>query len=152
TRAVGHAGAMAGGSDDAAGKERWFMEKFGVDRVFTPENPVFSAKGAVVTNIAHIPLALNAVMRENATRPDFEPEGNLALKAGFGNDRGLELPQDLRSPVVKAMAPYDAQIAALNEQIGALFPRQSMKDTSGASQMDATTQVTSLHGVAMLDA
>jgi hypothetical protein len=27
-----------------------------------------------------------------------------------------------------------------------------MKDCSGASQMDATTQITSLHGVSMLDA
>jgi len=152
TRAVGHAGAMAGGSDDASGKERWFMDKFGVDGIFTPDNPVFSAKGAVVTNIAHIPLALSAVMRENAARPDFEPEGSLALKAWFGNDRGLDVPSDLRLPVVTATPPYDAQIAALNEQIGALFPRQSMKDTSGASQMDPTTQVTSLHGVTMLDA
>src|SRR3954465_11125637 len=55
TRAVGHAGALAGGSDDAQSKERWFMERFCVDGIFTPENPVFSAKGALVTNIAHIP-------------------------------------------------------------------------------------------------
>src|SRR5205085_11525574 len=67
TRAVGHAGAMAGGSDDARAKERWFMERFGVDGIFTPEQPAFSAKGAVVTNIAHIPAALSAVMRANAT-------------------------------------------------------------------------------------
>src|SRR3954462_13901435 len=50
TRAVGHAGAMSGGGDDAASKERWFMEKFGVDALYTPDRPVFSAKGAVVTN------------------------------------------------------------------------------------------------------
>ena len=50
------------------------------------------------------------------------------------------------------MPPYNEQIAALNQQIGAVFPRQSMKDTSGASQMDDKTQVTSLHGVSMLDA
>src|SRR5439155_1666360 len=88
TRAVGHAGAMSGGSDDAAGKERWFMDKFGVDAIFTPEKPVFSAKGAVVTNIAHISAALSAVMRENATRPDFAPEGSLprrndSARAGY---------------------------------------------------------------------
>jgi len=152
TRAVGHAGAMAGGSDDAAGKERWFMEKFGVNALFTPEKPVFSPKGAVVTNIAHIPAALSAVMRENATRPDFAPEGSLALKAWFGADRGLDLPEILKLPVVEAMPPYNEQIRALNRQIGAIFPRQSMKDTSGASQMDAATQVTSLHGVTMLEA
>src|SRR6266403_4344818 len=48
TRAVGHAGAMAGSGDKAEDKERWFMENFGVDAIFTPENPVASAKGAVV--------------------------------------------------------------------------------------------------------
>src|SRR5437588_3392549 len=152
TRAVGHAGAMAGGTDDAAGKERWFMEKFGVDGIFSPDKPILSAKGAVVTNIAHIPAALTAVMRENATRPDFAPEGSLALKPWFGANQGLELPSTLDLPVVEATPPYNEQIAALAEQIGTVFPRQSMKDCSGASQMDAKTQVTSLHGVSMLDA
>src|SRR5215470_11542959 len=127
TRAVGHAGAMAGGADDAAAKERWFMEKFGVDAIFTPERPVYSAKGAVVTNIAHIPAALTAVMAENAARPDFAPEGNLSLKAWFGADRGLKLPPTLALPVVEAMAPYNDQIAGLNRQIGAVFARESMK-------------------------
>ena len=59
TRAVGHAGAMAGGADDAATKERWFIEKFGVDEVFTPGKPIVSAQGAVVTNIAHVPAAVH---------------------------------------------------------------------------------------------
>ena len=45
TRAVGHAGAMAGSGDDAASKERWFMEMFGVDGVFTPHDPVCSGQG-----------------------------------------------------------------------------------------------------------
>jgi len=152
TRAVGHAGAMAGGADDAASKEQWFLEKFGVSGVFTPDDPVVSARGAVVTNIAHIPAALTAVMRENACRPDFEPEGNLALKPWFSSHRGLSLPQDLDLPVVRAAAPYDAQIAALDLQIGAVPPRQSMKDASGASQMDPQSQVTSLYGISMLDA
>src|SRR5437867_3650783 len=136
TRVIGHAGPMAGGCDDSQAKERWFMDKFGVEAIFTPEKPVFSAKGALVTNIAHIPAALSAVMRENATRPDFAPEGSLALKAWFGADRGLALPESLKRPVVEAMPPYNEQIRALNRQIGAVFPRQSMKDTSGASQMD----------------
>jgi succinyl-CoA synthetase alpha subunit len=152
TRAVGHAGAMAGGNDDAAGKERWFMDKFGVEAIFTPHNPVYSAKGAVVTNIAHIPAALTAVMRENATRPDFAPQGSLALKPWFGANQGLELPPALDLPVVEALPPYNEQITALARQIGTSFPRQTMKDCSGASQMDAQTQVTSLHGVSMLDA
>jgi succinyl-CoA synthetase alpha subunit len=152
TRAVGHAGAMAGGDDDAAAKERWFMEKFGVERVFTPENPVVSAKGALVTNIAHIPAALTAVMRENGARPDFEPEGSLALKPWFGSNQGLALPRELDLPTVEALPPYGEQIARLNRQVGAAFPRQSMKEASGASQMDPRTQVTSLHGVSMLDA
>jgi hypothetical protein len=152
TRAVGHAGALAGGHDDAEGKERWFMDKFGVDGIFTPEQPIFSALGAVVTNIAHIPAALTAVMRENATRPDFAPTGSLALKPWFASNRDLQLPPELEIPVVPALAPYAEQIAALDKQIGAIFPRQAMKDASGASQMDARTQVSSLHGVSMLDA
>lgn len=152
TRAVGHAGAMAGGDDDAAAKERWFMNKFGVNGVFTPDNPVASAKGAVVTNIAHIPAALTAVMRENGARPDFAPQGSLALKPWFGSNAGLRLPRELDLPVVEAVMPYSEQIARLNRQIGAVLPRQAMKDASGASQMDPRTQVTSLHGVSMLDA
>lgn len=152
TRAVGHAGAMAGSGDDAASKERWFMDKFGVDGIFTPERPVFSAEGAVVTNIAHIPAALTAVMRENGARPDFPAEGSLALKAWFGANPGLILPRELDLPVTEAIAPYGEQIAALNRQIGAILPRQNMKDASGASQMDATTQISSLYGVSMLQA
>lgn len=68
------------------------MEKCGVRDVFTPQNPVVSAKGAVVTNIAPIPLALTAVMRENDALPDFAAEGSLALKAWFSSNAGLTLP------------------------------------------------------------
>jgi hypothetical protein len=152
TRAVGHAGAMAGGSDDAQAKERWFMEKFGVERLFTPDDPCCSAKGAVVTNIAHIPTALTAVMRANATMPDFEPEGSLALKPWFGSDQGIQFPPGLAIPVVGAVAPYDEQVLQVNRQVGAIAPRQALKDASGASQMDAKTQVSSLHGASMLEA
>jgi succinyl-CoA synthetase alpha subunit len=152
TRAVGHAGAMAGGGDDARAKERWFMDKFGVDALFSPENPVFSAKGAVVTNIAHIPAALTAVMAANGTQPDFAPEGSMELKPWFGSNMGLTLPAELDLPVVQAIAPYAGQITDLARQVGTVFPRQSMKDASGASQMDPKTQVSSLHGVTMLQA
>src|SRR6266480_3173047 len=126
TRAVGHAGAMSGRSDDAAGKERWFLDKFGVDELFTPDKPAFSAKGAVVANIAYIPAALTAVMRENGARPDFAPEGSLALKPWFGSSQGLALPPELDIPVVEALEPYRGQIAQLDRQIGAVFPRQTM--------------------------
>ncbi len=152
TRAVGHAGAMAGGNDDALAKERWFMEQFGVDGLFTPERPIYSARGAVVTNIAHIAPALTAVMRENAARPDFAPQGSTALKPWFGSNQGLKLPPELDIPVVEATPPYDVQIAELNKLTGAVYPRQGMKDASGASQMDPKTQVTHLYGVSMLTA
>jgi succinyl-CoA synthetase alpha subunit len=151
TRAVGHAGAMAGSGDRAEDKERWFMESFGVQRLFTPENPFISAKGAVVDNIAHIPLALSAVMRLNGENPDFEPRGTLALKPWIVNDQGLKLPSELASSPVRAPAPYDAQIETLGKQIGAVVPRQNMKDKSGATVMDPKTQVTSVHGHAVLD-
>lgn len=152
TRAVGHAGAMAGSGDDAASKERWFMEMFGVDDLFTPDRPVCSAKGAVVTNIAHIPAALTAVMKLNGVEPDFAPKGDLSLKPWFGNNQGLALPPELDLPVVEAMPPYDDQIRELRRQVGAVFIRQSMRDASGATAMDPATQVTSLHGVPMLEA
>ena len=106
TRAVGHAGAMAGSGDRAEDKERWFMEAFGVASIFTPENPVVSKKGAVVTNIADIPAALTAVMALNGVAPDFAPRGNLALKPWVGNDQGLRLPAEIALPLVTAPEPY----------------------------------------------
>jgi succinyl-CoA synthetase alpha subunit len=151
TRAVGHAGAMAGSGDRAEDKERWFMEAFGVDEIFTPERPIASAKGAVVTNIAHIPVALTAVMRLNRIEPDFASRGTLALKPWIVNDQGLKLPTTLALSAVQAPAPYNAQIIALGAQIGAVIPRQNMKDKSGASVMDPTSQVTSVHGHSVLD-
>jgi succinyl-CoA synthetase alpha subunit len=151
TRAVGHAGAMAGSGDRAEDKERWFMEAFGVDAIFTPERPVVSARGAVVTNISHIPLALTAVMKCNDITPDFPARGTLLLKPWIANDQGLRLPQYLAIPTVEAVPPYNEQIKALALQVGAVIPRQSMKDKSGASIMDPKTQITSVHGHSVLD-
>lgn len=152
TRAVGHAGALAGGSDDASTKERWFMEKLGVDAIYTPGNPVFSPRGAIVTNIAHIAQALTDVMRANGVRPDFDPEGTTELKPWFASNAALSLPAELDLQTVRAMAPYGEQIEALERRIGASFPREPLKDASGASSMDAKTQVTSLFGYTMLQA
>jgi succinyl-CoA synthetase alpha subunit len=151
TRAVGHAGAMAGSGDKAEDKERWFMEAFGVDGIYTPEQPIFSAKGAIVTNIADIPLALTAVMQRGGMSPDFAPRGSLSLKPWIANDQGLKLPPPLAMPAVEAMAPYNSQIETLGAQIGAVIARQGMKDRSGATVMDAKTQVTSVHGYSVLD-
>jgi succinyl-CoA synthetase alpha subunit len=151
TRAVGHAGAMAGSGDKAEDKERWLMESFGVDAIFTPEEPVVSAKGAVVTNIAHIPAALTAVMKLNNMRPDFAPRGSLALKPWIVNDQGIKLPPHLALPTVEAIAPYGAQITALSRQVGAVIPRQNMRDKSGATVMDGKTQITSVHGHSVLE-
>ncbi|HEX7535400.1 MAG TPA: hypothetical protein VF391_00145 [Dermatophilaceae bacterium] len=151
TRAVGHAGAMGGAGDNAESKERWLMEAFDVDAIFTPENPVASARGAVVINIAHIPLALNKVAELNGFSPDFPPTGNLELKPWLGNNQGLDLPPEVDLPIAQAMAPYDLQIAHLRAQIGAVVPRQSMRDSSGATRMDPATQITSVHGYSVLD-
>lgn len=151
TRAVGHAGAMAGSGDSAADKERWFMQAFGVDAVYTPENPVVSEKGAVVVNIAHIPAALTAVMTLQGAGTDFPPRGSLTLKPWMANDQGIALPPELALAPVAAPEPYAAQIAALARQVGAVIARQNMKDKSGASFMDSKTQVTSVHGHTVLD-
>lgn len=151
TRAVGHAGAMAGSGDRAEDKEQWFLDKFGVADIFTPERRIASAKGAVVTNIAHIPAALSAVMELNNLEPDFEKRGSLSLKPWIVNDQGLKLPQTLALPAVEAIAPYNAQIKAVAAQVGAIIPRQNMKDKSGVSIMDPETQITSVHGHSVLD-
>jgi hypothetical protein len=107
------------------------MEAFGVDTLFTPECPVFSERGAVVTNIAHIPAALTAVMKLNGIAPDIRARGSLSLKPWIANDQGIALPGGVALPTVEAPAPYDMQIAALNQQVGAVIPRQNMKDKSG---------------------
>ncbi|MBI5893067.1 MAG: CoA-binding protein, partial [Deltaproteobacteria bacterium] len=152
TKACGHAGSLAGSGDDAKAKEKWFMDYFGVKGIYTPENPVFSKKGAVVINIAHIPEALTKVMEINKIKPDFEPKGDLSLKCWFGNNQGLKLPKELDAKIVEAMPPYNEQIEIISKQVGAQYPRQSMKDASGASMMDPKTQVTKVHNVSILDA
>jgi len=151
TRAVGHAGAMGGSGDSAEDKERWFEGVLGVKELFTPERPACSPKGAVVANIAHIPLALTEVMKLNGCSPDFATRGNLELKAWMGSNHRVKLPHELDLPIVEAIPPYAEQIAALRRQIGAVIPRQVMKDCSGASFMDPETQVTSVHGISVLD-
>ncbi len=151
TRAVGHAGAMSGSGDNAEAKEKWFQDILRVNGIFTPENPIVSQAGAVVTNIAHIPAALTAVMKLNGVDPDFEPQGDLSLKPWLGDNQGLELPPELDIPLVDPIQPYKDQLAALSQQVGAVFPRESMKDCSGSSIMDPKTQVTKVSGVSILD-
>lgn len=150
TRAVGHAGAMAGSGDRAEDKENWFIEAFETDGIYTPETPYVSKKGALVTNIAHIPEVLSKVMKLNGFSADFEKTGNLDLKPWMANDQGLNLPPSIALPVVEARAPYNQQLVEWNKQIGAIVARQNMKDLSGASTMDAKTLVTSVHGQSVL--
>ena len=96
TRAVGHAGAMAGGADDAAPRNAGSWRSSASTASSRRRTRCCSAKGAVVTNIAHIPAALTAVMRANAHEPDFAPEGSLALKPWFGCEQGIALPAEPR--------------------------------------------------------
>ena len=113
TRAVGHAGAMAGSGDRAEDKEGWFMEAFGVDGTLYARKIRWSRrKGAVVTNIAHIPAALTAVMALNGARPISRPRGNLSLKPWIANDQGLALPAELDAAAGRrAPRPTTGQIA-----------------------------------------
>jgi succinyl-CoA synthetase alpha subunit len=151
TKACGHAGAIAGSGDNAAAKERWFMDKFGVDGIFTADNPICSTRGAVVTNIADVPAAMTAVMALNDVRPDFEPKGDLSLKCWFADDQDGLLPPELDIRPVEAVQPYGEQIRRVNQQMGVIFPRQVMKNASGASMMDPETQITRLFGISILD-
>jgi hypothetical protein len=151
TRAIGHAGAMAGSGDNAEAKEKWFQDLLEVNGIYTPENPIVSKRGAVVTNIAYIPEAMTALMKLNGAEPDFTSEGDLTLKPWFGDNQGLPLPPELDIPLVDPIQPYRDQIAGLSKQVGAVFPRESMKDRSGSSVMDPKTQVTRVSGVSILE-
>jgi hypothetical protein len=124
TRAVGHAGAMAAARTTRSPRT-WFMDKFGVDAIFTPEKPVFSAKGALVTNIAHIPVALTRGDARERAMPDFAPRATWRSSPGSARTKHFQLPAELKLPVVEALSPYNEQVALLNKQIGGLVPRQS---------------------------
>ena len=91
-------------------------------------------------------------MALNGIEPDFAPQGDLSLKAWFGNNQGLPCRPSSTCRWSRRMPPYDAQITRAAAAGGAVFIRQSMKDASGATVMDPATQVTSLHGISMLDA
>jgi|SaaInl7_200m_RNA_FD_contig_121_42886_length_12863_multi_5_in_0_out_0_4 succinyl-CoA synthetase alpha subunit len=150
TRAVGHAGAIAGGGDDALAKEKWFDDYFGVG-VFDPENPKVSKKGVRIESIQDAPIAMTAVMKELGVEPDFPSTGDLSLKPWFVNDQDAGIPDALQMQAVEAMEPYNELIGKLGNQIGAQLTRENMRNKSGASMMNPKTQVTEVHGVPVLD-
>ena len=129
TRAVGHAGAMAGGDDDAV------------------------AQGALVHGEVrrrrHLHAGQAGLLGERrggdqhrpypggADRGDAGERHAAGLRArreawrsspGSARTWGSRCRPSSISPAVEAMPPYDEQIAVLNKQIGAVFPRQTMKD------------------------
>lgn len=150
SRAVGHAGAIAGGGDDALAKEKWFDSYFGVD-LFNPDKPKASKKGVRIESISDAPTAMAAVYKEIGEGTDFKPFGDLSLKPWFVNEQGLDLPAKLHMEAVEAMAPYNDAIKKLGNQVGAQLTREAMRNKSGASRMNPKTDVTEVHGVPVLD-
>lgn len=149
TRAVGHAGAIAGGGDDAEAKEGWFDKYFGVGE-FNPEKPDVSERGVRVASIQDVPIAVAEVMKKIGQQPDFSPIGDLSLKPWFVNDMGIVLPTRLTLNPVRAMSPYDEEIELANRQVGAQVIRENMRNKSGASYMDKKTEVTNVHSLSVL--
>ena len=88
TRAVGHAGAMGGSGDNAEAKEQWFQDMLQVNGIYTPETPICSIRGALVTNIAHIPDALTAVMKINGINQILLPKVIWFSSLGLATLRG----------------------------------------------------------------
>ena len=151
SRAVGHAGALAGSNDDAESKEKWFDDYFGVP-VFDPEHPEnISKKGVRIASIQHAPLAAKALYNLLSIKLDFEPKGDLSLKAWMGNDFDWKLPPKLRLENTEAIFPYNEQIQEAQKQLGASFLRQKMRNASGASRINSRTQVAELHGMPVID-
>lgn len=151
TRAVGHAGALAGDGDDAESKERWFDAYFKM-QAFDPEKPEkVSRRGIRVSSIQHIPAAVKAVFDKLGRKHDFEPMGDLSLKPWMGNDFGFKLPPKLKLVTVEAMEPYNKEIEKFNKELGASYLRRRMRNASGASRIDAQTQIAELHGTPVVD-
>ncbi len=151
TRAVGHAGALAGDGDDAESKEKWFDGYFRM-QAFDPEKPEkVSKKGIRVSSIQHIPMAVKAVFEKLGLDYDFEPIGDLSLKPWMGKDFKHKLPVSLRLPIVEAMSPYNNEIKKFNRELGASYLRRRMRNASGASRIDANTQIAELHTVPVVD-
>ncbi len=148
-RSCGHAGALAGSGDDAESKEKWFDDYFGLP-VFDPAAAAVGRRGVRIASIQHFPEAMKAVFAAMGEEPDFPSRGDLSLKLWIG-DTLLKPPPALDLPVVRAMPPYDQQIKEINKQVGAHYLRQNMADKSGASRMDAMTQVSELHGRSILE-
>ncbi len=149
TRAVGHAGAIAGGGDDAEAKEKWFDDYFGVP-MFNPEKPNVSERGVRVASIQDVPVAVAEVMKKIGQKPDFAPVGDLKLKPWFVNDQNIAYPSRLLLNPVTAMSPYDEEIERANRQVGAQYIRESMRNKSGATFMDKQSQVTVVHNISLL--
>ncbi len=150
TRACGHAGAMAGSGDDAIAKERWFDQYFGVD-CFDADHPVVSEKGVRIKSIQDAPKALAVVMNKIGESTDFKAIGDLSLKPWFVNDQEIKYPDHLALKKVKAINPYREQIENADKEIGAQFSRQNMRNHSGASMLNPSTQTAELQGKSILD-
>lgn len=150
SRAVGHAGALAGDNDDAISKEKWFDSYFGIEP-FDPENPAVTEKGVRVTSIQHIPQAMKYVYRKMRKKSDFKPAGDLSLKPWFGNDFGLQLPLELKIPVVEAISPHKEEIEELKKLVGAMPVRQNMRNKSSVSRINENTNIAELYGRPIVD-
>lgn len=150
TRSVGHAGAISGGGDDAEAKENWFDDYFGVPE-FNAERPNVSERGVRVATIQDVPLAIAEVMKKIGHGPDFDPVGDLSLKPWFVNDQKHTFTGSLSITPVRAMSPYDEEIQRANKMVGAQYIRESMRNRSGATYMDRSSQLTVLHGMSLLN-
>ncbi|WP_419661099.1 SucD2: succinyl-CoA ligase, subunit alpha [Desulfosarcina variabilis str. Montpellier] len=150
SRAVGHAGAIAGGGDDALAKEKWFDSYFGVE-MFNPDSPKVSKKGVRIESIQDAPTAMAAIYKEIGQESDFAPKGDLSLKPWFVKDQRTAFPEKLQMTAVEAMEPYNDTIKRLGNQVGAQLTRENMRNKSGASMMNPVTQVTEVHGIPVLD-
>ena len=91
TRAVGHAGAMGGHRRQRRGQGKVVPEdRSKVDGIYTPENPIVSQAGAVVTNISpHPGGADRGDEAQRRASPISRPRATSTLKPWFGNNQGL---------------------------------------------------------------
>ena len=152
TRAVGHAGAMAGSGDSAEDKERWFMEAFGVDAIFTPENPVVSKQGRRRHQHRRHPGGADrgdgAERRRARLRAARQPGAEAVDRP---TTRASRCRRSSRCRWSRRPSPMRRRSRRSAARSAPSIARQNMKDKSGASVMDPKTQVTRVHGHEVLD-
>ena len=152
TRAVGHAGAMAGGADDAPARNAGSWRSSASTALHAGQSGVLGEGRGRHQHRAHPGGADRGDARERDVarlRARRQPRAQAVVRL---RRRARRCRRSSTCRWSRRSRRTTSRSRSSNQQIGGVFAASVVKDASGASQMDAKTQVSSLHGVSMLDA